>query len=121
MQFWWQQEKFNHNKNKQSNCVGFLFMVRLPEQVEVLLLHVWQRLQRGVVQPAALDDHLDQVTDADGRNQPAFTGSHVQHCLKQTDSVNQRATASETVHYHVHSPWKYDSATLQTKKRAVGQ
>lgn len=36
------------------------------------------------MQPAALDDHLHQVADADGRNEPAFIGSYVQHRLMGT-------------------------------------
>lgn len=76
-------------------------MVCLPEQVEMLLLHVWQRLQRGVVKPAALDDHLHQVADADGSNQPALAGSHVQHRLRsiQGQTVSERVMDSETLHF----------------------
>lgn len=50
----------------------------------MLLLNMWQREERGVVQPAALDDHLDQVTDVDGRDEPAFVGCYIQHCLRRT-------------------------------------
>lgn len=100
----------NHNTDaKQCNCerTGSLLMLSLPEQVEMLLLHMRQRLQRGVVQPAALDDHLHQVTDADGCHQPALTGSDVQHRLRtsqeQVGSVNERVMASRTLRYDVGS------------------
>lgn len=52
-----------------------------PEQVQVVLFHMGQRQQGGLVQPAALHDHLHQVADADGRNQPAFVGGNIQHRL----------------------------------------
>lgn len=57
-----------------------------PEEVEVLFFYVWERLQGGLVQPAALNHHLHQVTDADGRDQPAFVSSHVQHRLSNKGS-----------------------------------
>lgn len=56
---------------------------RLPEQIKVVLFYMWQRLQWGVVQPAALDDHLYQVTDTDGCNEPTLTGSYIQQRLRR--------------------------------------
>lgn len=35
------------------------------------------------MQPAALDDHLHQVADTDGCNEPTFIGSHIQHRLRK--------------------------------------
>lgn len=61
----------------------------LPEQMQVVLLNMWQRQQRGVVQPAALDQHLHQVTDADGWSKPAFSGSYIQHGLRRTTKSDQ--------------------------------
>lgn len=59
-----------------------------PEQVQVALLHMGQRLQGGLVQPAALDQHLHQVAHADGRHQPALVGSNVQHRLGNQKRVS---------------------------------
>lgn len=77
------------------------------------------------MQPAALDDHLHQVTDADGRNQPSFTGSDVQHCLRtiqeQTDSGNERVMARMTVHYYEHFLWKCNVATLKKKEQGLSK
>lgn len=39
------------------------------------------------MQPTALDDHLHKIADADGRDEPAFIGSYIQHCLKQTQKT----------------------------------
>lgn len=39
------------------------------------------------MQPAALDDHLHKIADADSCDEPAFIGSYIQHCLKQTQKT----------------------------------
>lgn len=61
-------------------------MVYTPEEVQVLLVYMRQGEQRGVVKPPSLNDHLDQITDAQSRHQPALIRHHVQHGLQKQDN-----------------------------------